>query len=337
MMDGNTEHYLLKHSAFMILGFAAMWLAHKIDYRYYSKISKFALWLSLPLLFIAWRMGVINSAGRWITIPFINQSFQPSDLAKFALIANLASMLAKKQDDIENIKDTIVPMLGWCGVICCAIALSNMSTAIMMFATCMLLMYIGRVPMRYLIMLCLVGILVLSVAMMVGQRAGTAVNRIKNFMNTKTIPFQAQQSYIAIATGGMIGKGPGNSTQRNFLPHPYSDFIYSIIIEEYGLVGGLIVLILYLLLLYRGMITVQNSNRAFGGLLSAGLCFMVVIQAMINMGVAVGLGPITGLPLPLLSMGGTSLLFSGVAIGTILSVSKGDGQEFGPNDEILRN
>ena len=218
-------------------------------------------------------------------------------------------------------------MLLWCGAICGLIALSNMSTAMMMFATCLLLMYIGRVPLKYLAMLMLVGILAISLALAFGQRLGTFTNRIKSFLDPQEVPFQLEQSYIAISTGGITGKGPGNSTQRNFLPHPYSDFIFAIIIEEYGLIGGVGVLALYLMLLYRGMITVANSQGAFGGLLSAGLCFLIVIQALINMGVAVGLGPITGLPLPLLSMGGTSLLFTGISIGIILSVSRGERKE----------
>ncbi|MFQ3575422.1 MAG: FtsW/RodA/SpoVE family cell cycle protein, partial [Cytophagales bacterium] len=258
-------------------------------------------------------------------------------LAKFALVSNLASMLAKRQSNIDSIKDTLVPMLLWCGAICGAIALSNISTAVLMFATCLLLMFIGRVPVKYLAMLVVVGILFFTLALAIGQRMGTAVSRIKKFTDRSEIPFQAQQSYIAIASGGVMGKGPGNSTQRNFLPHPYSDFIYAIIIEEYGAFGGLFVLGLFMLLLYRGMITVQNSERAFGGLLSAGLSFLVVIQALINMGVAVGLGPITGLPLPLLSMGGTSLLFSGISIGIILSVSKGEGQEFTEEGKLAKN
>jgi len=328
MMQGNTEHYLLKHSMFMFLGLVSMWVAHKVDYRYYARISRIALIISLPLLVFTWKFGSnINEASRWFTIPIINQSFQPSDLAKFALISSLASMLAKRQQNIEDIKETLIPILAWVGTICCAIALSNLSTASMLFATCMLLMFIGRVPVKYLMMLMVVGALALAVALAVGQRLETAISRIQSFTASKEIPFQAEQSYIAIANGGVLGQGPGKSITKNVLPHPYSDFIYAIIIEEYGLMGGFAVLILYLVILYRGMVTVANSERAFGGLLSAGLSFSLVIQAMINMGVAVGLGPITGLPLPLLSMGGTSLLFTGVSIGIILSVSRGEGDE----------
>jgi cell division protein FtsW len=326
--QGNTEYFLFKQLIFVGISVFVMWLAHLIDYRYYSKISRLALIISVPFLLFSFFFGSrINEASRWLTIPIINQTFQPSDLAKFALIANLAAMLAKHQQNIDDIKNALIPMLLWCGAICGLIALSNMSTACMLFATCLLLMYIGRVPLKYLAMLVLIGVLALSLALTFGQRLGTFTNRIKSFIDPKEVPFQLEQSYIAIATGGVVGKGPGRSSSRNFLPHPYSDFIFAIIIEEYGLMGAVVVLGLYLLLLYRGMITVANSSRAFGGLLSAGLCFLIVIQALINMGVAVGLGPITGLPLPLLSMGGTSLLFTGISIGIILSVSKGEGEE----------
>lgn len=328
MMAGNTEYYLMKHSMLIFVSLALMWLAHKIDYRYYSRISQFALWISVPLLVYTYFKGVnMNDASRWITIPIIGQTFQPSDFAKLALITNLASMLAKRQNNIDDFKESFIPILLWSGAICGLIALANFSTAVILFSTCMLLMFIGRVPMKYLIMLVLVGGMAGGLGLMLGQRLQTTLSRFESFFDSKEIPFQAEQSYIAIATGGVIGKGPGKSDQRNFLPHSYSDFIYAIILEEYGLVGGIGVLFLYLALLYRGVVTIARSDRPFGGLLSAGLTFSLVLQAMINMGVAVGLGPITGQPLPLLSMGGTSLLFTGISLGIILSVSRGEVSE----------
>jgi cell division protein FtsW len=338
MMEGNTEHYLLKHSFLVFLSFAAMWVAHKLDYRYYSRLSRFALWLSVPLLFVTYKFGMnINEASRWITIPLINQAFQPSDLAKLALIANLAAMLSKRQQNIDDFKESLIPILLWCGVITGLIALTNFSTAALLLVTCMLVMFIGRVPVKYLVMLTLVGLLAGAFAFTIGQRGNTAVSRIKNFINPVDVPYQAKQSFIAIATGGVTGKGPGKSDQRNFLPHPYSDFIFAIIIEEYGLMGGVTVIFLYLALLFRGMKAVSNSEKAFGGLLSAGLSFALVLQAMVNMGVAVGLGPITGLPLPLVSMGGTSLLFTGIALGIILSVSRGEVEEMNTNTKEMKN
>ncbi len=324
-MEGNTEHYLIKHSMLVLLGLFAMWIAHKIDYRYFSGLSRLALWISVPLLFITWKFGMnINEASRWIHIPIIDQAFQPSDLAKLALIAHLASMLSKRQQNIQDIKESLVPILLWCGTICGLIALTNMSTAILLFGTCLVLMFIGRVPVKYLFMLVVVGILAGSIALQFGQRGGTVESRIKDYLDPTEMSFQAKQSYIAIASGGISGKGPGQSDQRNFLPHPYSDFIFAIIIEEYGLIGGTIVIVLYLILLYRGMRTVARSEKAYGGLLSAGLSFALVLQAMVNMAVAVGIVPVTGLPLPLLSMGGTSLLFTGLSLGIILSVSRSE-------------
>jgi cell division protein FtsW len=337
-MAGNTEYYLLKHTLLVLLSFFAMWVAHKIDYRYYSRISRLFLWLSVPLLIFTWKFGTtFNEATRWLTIPIINQVFQPSDLAKLALITNLAAMLSRRQQTIENLKETLIPMLMWCGLICGLIALTDFSSATLLLITCLLILFIGRVPLKYLALLVIVGILAGALAFSIGQRGETVASRLQEFLDPTEIPFQAKQSYIAIATGGITGKGPGNSDQRNFLPHPYSDFIYAIIIEEYGLAGGIVVVLLYLGLLWRGILTASKSDRAFGGLLSAGLSFALVMQAMINMGVAVGLGPITGLPLPLVSMGGTSLLFTGLALGIILSVSRGEIQETAGKHNELKN
>jgi len=326
--SASPESYLIKHTFMVFLGLASMWFAHKIDYRYYSKISRLALWVSVPLLIYTFTNGTtINDAARWITLPIINTSFQPSDFASLALIINLASMLSKKQQNIDDIKESLIPMLIWCGVICGLIALTNLSTAMLLFATCMLVMFIGRVPVKYLAMLILVGLLAGAVALKFGVRGETAKNRILSFVNGTELPFQAKHGMIAVATGGIFGKGPGNSEQRNILPHPYSDFVYAIVIEEYGLIGGVIVLVLYLVLLHRGMKAAYNSERAFGGLLSAGLSFDLVCQAMVNMGVVVGLGPITGQPLPLISMGGTAMVFTGLSVGIILSVSRGEQEE----------
>lgn len=321
----NPESYLINHSFLLLMGLAAMWVAHKVDYRYYSKISRLMLWVSVPLLIFTFTNGTtLNEASRWIVIPVINKSFQPSDLASLALITSLASMLSKRQQNIEDFKESLIPILIWSGVICGLIALTNLSSAILLFVTCMLLMFIGRVPVKYLAMLVFVGALSGVLAVQFGVRGETAKSRIESFFNKEELPYQAKHARVAIATGGIAGKGPGQSQQRNVLPHPYSDFVYAIIIEEYGMAGGVSVLLLYLVLLYRGMRTAYNSERAYGGLLSAGLSFAIVLQAMVNMGVVVGLGPVTGLPLPLISMGGTSLLFTGIALGIILSVSRGE-------------
>jgi len=335
---GNTEYYLFRHTIMVILGLVVMWIAHKIDFRYYSKIARYALIASVPLLFYVWQYGdSINEASRWITLPFVGLNFQPSDLAKMALIAALAGMLSKRQRNITDIKESLIPMLVWCGVICGLIAMTNFSTAIMLFLTCMLLLFIGRVPVKYLAMLVVVGGLVGSIAMSMGQRGGTVMSRITNFVQQTEVPYQVEQGNIAMATGGALGKGPGKSDQRNFLPEAFSDFVFAIIVEEYGTFGGLFVLFLYMVLLYRGMRVMANSDRPFGGLLSAGLSFAIVIQALVNIGVVVGLGPVTGQTLPLISMGGTSLLFTGLSLGIILSVSRGEQEDFAPITGELRN
>lgn len=324
MRDGNTEYYLVKHSVLVGLSFLAIWVSHKVDYRYYAKLSRLVLWVCVPLLLFAWLFGTEkNEASRWLTVPLINQTFQPSDLAKLALLVTLASMLSKRQKSLDDFKRAIVPMIFWIGLICGLIALTNFSSAILLFLTCVLVLFIGRVPIKYLLMLAFISTVFGAVAFAIGQRGGTAVSRVQNFISGDT-PYQAKQAYIAIASGGLFGKGPGQSDQRNFLPHPYSDFIYAIILEEYGLVGGVVVLLLYLALLYRGMKGSEDADRTTGGLLSAGLSFALVIQALVNMGVAVGLGPVTGLTLPFISMGGTSQLFAGIALGIILSVSRGE-------------
>jgi cell division protein FtsW len=326
--SASPERILITHTFHVLIGLSAMWFAHRVDYRYYSKLSRFALWISIPLLIYTWKSGAsINDASRWIQIPLFG-SFQPSDFASLALIVNLASMLSKRQQNIDDIKESLIPILFWCGMICGLIALTNMSTGILLLITCMLIMFIGRVPTKYLAMLFFVGLLFGALAFKFGNRGGTMVSRIQHYTATlqgKEEPqFQAKHGLIAIATGSIFGKGPGNSDQRNILPNPFADFIYAIVIEEYGMIGGVVLVILYLILLHRGMKAAYNSERAFGGLLSAGLSFDLVCQAMVNMGVVVGLGPITGQPLPLVSMGGTSMVFTGLALGIILSVSRGE-------------
>lgn len=323
----SVEFYLLKHSVLVFAGLVGMYYFHRIDYREFAWLSRLGLLISIVLMIAAYFFGPnVNDSKRWLVIPFINQQFQPSDLAKLALVANVAAMLAKQQSKIAvaHWRETILPILIWSGITCGIIALSNFSTAFILLATVMLLMFFGRVPVKFLVALAMVGVLAGGVAYVVGSRGETARGRIEGFLDRTNIDYQTTNSFVAIASGGIIGKGPGKSDQKNVLPHPYSDFIYATIIEEYGLTGGLVVLFTYLVLLYRGMLAVSNSKNAFGGLLSAGLSFLLAIQAMLNMAVAVGLVPVTGQPLPLVSMGGTSLIFTGLSFGIILSVSRGD-------------
>ncbi|MCP3659922.1 MAG: FtsW/RodA/SpoVE family cell cycle protein [Bacteroidetes bacterium] len=323
-MQGNTEYYLLKHLFLVIMSILAMWLIHNLDYRYFSGLSKIGLWISIPLLLFTWKHGSnINEASRWITIPLINKTFQPSDLAQFTLIIYLANILSKKQNKILSLYETFIPIAGWSTLICGLIALTNLSTAILIFVTCLILMFIARIPLKFISAYVLVGFIVVIFALGIGQRGSTAINRIKSYIKGE-ISFQTKQSYIAIASGGLYGNGPGKSIQRNFLPHPYSDFIYAVLIEEYGLLGACFILFLYLLLLYRSISIINETKNIFGILLTVGLSLLLVLQAIINMSVVVGLVPVTGLTLPFVSMGGTSLLFTGMTIGAIISVSRGE-------------
>lgn len=323
-MQGNTEYYLLKHTSLMLASLGAMWVTHRIDYRYYAGIAKISLWISVPLLLITWRYGIkVNEASRWLTIPIINRAFQPSDLAQLALIVRIASILARNQAHIADINKVLIPILAWCGTICGLIALTNLSGALLLLFTCILLMYFGRIPIRYLAILGLSAVIITGLALLVGQRGKTALSRIHAFKQQE-IPYQTEQAYIAIATGGLYGKGPGKSTQRNFLPYSYSDFIYAILVEEYGLIGGITVMLLYLILLYRGIRPIAGKAKFYAGLLSVGLSFVITMQALVNMGIAVGLGPVTGLQLPFISMGGTSLMFTGISLGIILSAGRGE-------------
>ncbi|MEQ8909086.1 MAG: FtsW/RodA/SpoVE family cell cycle protein [Vicingaceae bacterium] len=328
--DGNTEFYLFKHSVILGIGFGIMYFAHKLNYRYYSRISQIFLYLAIPLLLFTLLTGTsINNASRWLVIPVINQSFQTSDLAKLALIMFLARMLSKKQENIKDFNQAFVPIMVPVLIICGLILPANFSTAAMLFVTSLVLMFIGRINLAYIISLISIGVVCFGIfiAIVINSdytgRVGTWKSRIENFVEGDAQGnYQVEQSKIAIATGGVIGKGPGGSTQRNFLPQPYSDFIFATVIEEYGVAGGFVVLLLYLILLYRGIIIARKAPRTFGSLLAIGLSFSLVFQAMINMAVAVNLFPVTGQPLPMVSMGGTSIWFTCLALGVILSVSR---------------
>jgi cell division protein FtsW len=322
-----SEQFLIKHLVMIIGGIALMYFSHLLDYRYYAGISKVLMVLTIPLLAYTLLFGAnVNEASRWVTIPIINQTFQTSDLAKLALITFLARTLSKKQENIKDVKKAFLPIMASVCVVFVLIALANLSTALMLFGVSILLLIMGRISIKQISIVGLAGVVLLGAVMMLGPIRKTYISRIDTFIHPeKADPdkaFQSNHAKIAIATGGIFGKGPGNSTQRNFLPHPYSDFVFALIIEEYGMVGGVGLVLLYLLFLYRCVLIVTDSPKAFGALLAAGLSFSLTIQAFANMAVAVGLGPLTGVPLPLVSMGGTSILFTSVAFGIILSVSR---------------
>ena len=335
---------LTKHLIFVVMGIGMIYIAHLVDYKYYAGISKILMIITIPLLFYTLVFGAsLNDASRWVKIPIIGLTFQTSDLAKLSLITFLARMLTKKQENIKDVKTSFIPIMGSVCVVFVLIALANLSTALMLFGVSILLLIIGRISIKQIMIVCAGGFVLLMFVFFLGPRRETYKSRINSYLHPEKQhsdkTFQADQSKIALATGGLFGKGPGNSTQRNFLPHPYSDFIFAIIVEEYGLFGALIIIVLYLVLLYRCVRIVTQSPKAFGALLAAGLSFSLTIQAFANMAVAVGLGPVTGVPLPLVSMGGTSMIFTSIAFGIILSVSR-DVEENGKralNDETIKS
>ena len=330
---GNTEYYLIKQAMFLLFGFALMYITHLIKYTYYSRISQIILVVSIPLLILTLFMGSINDASRWLYVPGTSITFQSSDLAKLALIMYVARMLTLKQGNITDFKEAFLPVLMPILVVCGLILPANFSTAAILFATCLVLMFIGRIKLKFIISLIGIGVLCFSVYILIAinsnskGRIGTWKHRIERF--TKNAPeenevgnYQVEQAKIAIATGGIFGKKPGRSTQRYYLPHPYSDFIFAFIIEEYGLVGGTGIVFLYLILLYRGVRIATKTQSTFGMLLAIGCCLSLIFQTLINMAVAVNLLPVTGQPLPLVSMGGTSILFTSISVGIILSISR---------------
>jgi len=333
--DASTATYILKHFSLLVLSLVIIFIIHNIPYKYYSKLSQLLVVIALVLLLLTLVMGTsVNQAKRWLTLPGIGLTIQTSDFAKLALVMYIARILSVKQYKIGDSREVLgylfIPTIIICGLILPA----NLSTALILFATVMILLFIGRVRMKYILGLVGIGIVLLGMLiggiMLTGKegRIATWQSRIEHFMDGEEAEnYQVEKSKIAIATGGILGKGPGNSTQRDFLPFAYSDFIYAIIVEEYGFVGGLGILFLYLFLLYRAGVIVKRSTRTFGAFLSIGLALLLVIQALINMGVTVHLIPVTGQTLPFVSMGGSSLLFTSIAIGIILSVSRSVGDE----------
>jgi len=328
---GHTEFYLMKHLSILVLGLGLMYAAHLVPYKYYSRIAQLLIYISIPLLLITLFKGTnLNEASRWLTLPLINLSFQTSDLAKLALIMYVARLLSKKQGEIKDFKSALIPIMAPILITVVLILPANFSTAAVLFSTSLVLLFIGRINMKYIFSIIGIGLVGFLIMILIAKsnpdvlpRLGTWMSRIENFSDKNSEGnYQAEQAKIAIATGNFFGKMPGNSVQRNFLPHPYSDFIFAIIIEEYGFFGGIIIVLLYLILLYRAVRIASNSPGTFGAFLSMGLAFSLVFQAMINMMVAVNLLPVTGQPLPMLSMGGTSIWFTSISLGIILSVSK---------------
>ena len=333
--DGDTSHYLWKQMMNAVGGILLMYFAHLINYKYYSRIAQVLWILSIPLLFYTMFFGAkINDASRWIKLPLIGWTFQTSDMAKLALIMFLARLLTQKQEQITDFKKSVLPMLIVVIIPVVMIAKDNLSTALILFFTSVFIMFIGRVSLKHLMLLfagsvCVLGIFLLLLfklpdSMLIGRMA-TWKSRVETHFIHKDDPddsYQSLQANIAIAKGGLLPNVPENSTQKNFLPEAYSDFIYAIIIEEYGLIGGVFIILLYLVFLYRFIRIVVKAPKAFCAFLAVGLGVSLVLQAMINMAVAVGLFPVTGVTLPLVSMGGSSVVFTSLAFGIVLSVSR---------------
>ncbi|SHK89199.1 cell division protein FtsW [Chitinophaga jiangningensis] len=328
---GHTEYYLLKQLSVLVMGLLIIYFAHRVNYTIYSRVAQVGFLISIPLLVYTLAFGSnINQASRWISLPIINLTFQTSDVAKLFIFMYVSRQLSRRQHIIQDFRKGFLPIVIPVGIICLLIMPANMSTALLLGASCMILFFIGRVPVKFLAGMVAAGavgvVMLFLIAQLTGMemRTKTWQKRIDSFLHddhTET-PYQVQQANIAIAGGGMMGKGPGNSTQRNFLPHAYSDYIYATIIEEYGLVGAFLILAAYMLLLLRSIRIYRRCPYAFGAFLAVGLSVTLVIQALTNMAVNVHLFPVTGVTLPLVSMGGSSVIFTSLAIGIILSVAR---------------
>jgi cell division protein FtsW len=347
---GNTEVYLFKQITFIILGMAVIYFAHRVNYTIWSKVAYFLFIISIPLLIYTLFFGVrMNEGSRWIRLPIINMTMQTSDLAKLALFMYVSRQISKRQNNIKDFKQGYLPLIIPVALVCALIAPANLSTALLLGSSCLLLFFIGRANTKHLLItvgVACIPIVILIIAAVVRHnsvgdeltgskktssglfaRADTWINRVEGFMygSKQSIDddtYQVTQAKIAIAKGGLVGVGPGNSTQRDFLPQAYNDFIYPIIMEEYGLIGGAFILFIYLVFLWRSIRIFKRCPYAFGAFLALGLSFTLVIQAVANMAVSVNLFPVTGVTLPLVSMGGSSFLFTCFAIGIILSVAR---------------
>jgi cell division protein FtsW len=329
-----TEYYLIRQLVFIGAGLMLMYTAYKLHYMVYAKLAPILMVIATPLLIYTALFGEkINEASRWIKIPILELSFQTSDFAKIALIMFVARSLAIRQDYIKSFKDAFLPIIAPVILFCALIAPSNLSTAALLFVTAFIMMFVGRISMKYVVLLLILGVAVFAGIFIIGQyfpehfRVDTWLRRINDFLYSDG-GYQIQQSKVAIAEGGFLGVGPGNSNQRNFLPFAYADFIYAIICEEYGFLGGAVLLLLYLWLLFRTISLVTRCPKTFGAMLAMGLMLNIVITAFANIAVSIKLVPATGLTLPMISMGGTSFLFTCLSFGIILSVSRYVEQSF---------
>ena len=333
VVGGSTLGYLLKHVVLLIMGFAIIYAVHKIPYRYFSGGSVLLLPIVFFLLIYTLAQGTTiggTYASRWISIPFIGVGFQTSTLAGLVLMVYTSRYLAKNKDLKIVFKESLIQLWLPVALILILILPANFSTTAIIFSMILILAFIGGYPIKYIGYIIGAGILSLTLFILIAKafpdsmpnRVNTWGSRIENFSNSEgQESYQVEKAKIAIATGGTFGKGPGKSIQKNFLPQSSSDFIYAIIVEEYGLVGAVLIVFVYFLLLFRIFVTVKKASTIFGTLLVIGVGLPIIFQAVINMSVATNLFPVTGQTLPLISSGGTSIWMTCFALGMILSVS----------------
>ncbi|MGB0479837.1 MAG: FtsW/RodA/SpoVE family cell cycle protein [Flavobacteriaceae bacterium] len=332
--DGQTFTYFIKHFVHLFLGFSIIYAIHKIPYRYFKGLSMVMFPVVLILLLVTLLQGTTidgANASRWIRVPFVGFTFQPSTLAALVLMVFVARYLSKIFEENISFKSSIIPLWLPVFVVLIMILPANFSTTAIIFTMILVLAFLGGYPLRYLAAIVGSGLLVLAFFVLIAKafpdsmpnRVDTWTSRIVNFMDDRDSEedYQIEKAKIAIATGSVYGLGPGKSVQKNFLPQSSSDFIFAIIIEEYGLIGGLFLLVLYLLLMFRIVVVAQKAGTVFGKLLTIGVGLPIIFQALVNMGVAVELFPVTGQTLPLISSGGTSIWVTCLGIGIILSVS----------------
>ena len=330
----NTFSYFIKHFVHLFLGFSIIYGVHKIPYRYFKGLSMVMIPFILILLIITMLQGSTiggANASRWIRVPIVGFTFQPSTLAALVLMVYVARYLSKIKDETISFRESVLPLWLPVFIVLALILPANFSTAALIFSMVILLTFVGGYPLKYLSIIIGSGVVVLALFILTAKafpdlmpnRVDTWTSRISSFVDSEVTQedYQIEKAKIAIATGGLQGLGPGKSIQKNFLPQSSSDFIFAIIIEEYGLIGGILLLILYLWLLFRIVIVAQKSDSVFGKLLAIGVGIPVIFQALVNMGVAVQLFPVTGQTLPLISSGGTSIWVTCLALGVVLSVS----------------
>ncbi|NVJ87968.1 MAG: FtsW/RodA/SpoVE family cell cycle protein [Flavobacteriaceae bacterium] len=330
---GSTLGYLVKHLVLLLMGFSIIYGVHKIPYRYFSGGSVLLLPLVIILLTVTLAQGTTiggANASRWIRIPIVGIGFQTSTLAGLVLMVYVARYLAKNKEKTINFKESLLQLWLPVAAVLILILPANFSTTAIIFAMILMLTFIGNYPIKYLGFILGAGIIGLAFFILIAKafpeampnRVQTWQSRIENFTdNDNKESYQVEKAKIAIASGGVLGLGPGKSVQKNFLPQSSSDFIFAIIIEEYGLLGAVIIVSMYFLLLFRILIVIRKTTTVFGTLLVIGVGCPIIFQAIINMAVATNLFPVTGQTLPLISSGGTSIWMTCFALGMILSVS----------------